>query len=205
MNREHLEELVSRSLDGDLSPAEQHTLDQALAQSPELRELAADLTTIRQAARIPTPTCPPHLFTRMEAAVAEAHGRPTPAAWLQPLLALAAVALFSFGLGTLMPLSNNPVEPDTTLAGNELKREIQQAQQRYHAAIAKLEAAAVDHMAQLPPTEALKYAQSLRDLNRAITDCERLLDGHEDDHFVYASLSRAWQSKVTLLQKILDS
>ncbi len=59
MNREHLEELLSRDLDGDLSPAEQATLRAAEAADPTLVELRMAWQRVGQSLHdLPAPGVP---------------------------------------------------------------------------------------------------------------------------------------------------
>lgn len=51
MNRKKIEELLSRGLDGELSPAERGELDRLLAVDPELKKLEGEWTSYAEALR----------------------------------------------------------------------------------------------------------------------------------------------------------
>ncbi len=74
---EDLDLLLSRSLDGDLSPEEEHQLERLVALDPAAARRKADLAAlVADVKALPEPATPFALATRVNANVAERGGRP---------------------------------------------------------------------------------------------------------------------------------
>ena len=209
MNDEHLLELISRSLDEPLTQAEQQELDAALADTPELRELAKDLATLKDMAAMPAPEPPADAFANLEARVKEAwprrRFRVIPGGWIAPALALAALLT----LGLLGIFQGKQAEPDPALeqasAIAEARAQLDLAKANFHAAIARMENLAMERMDDLPPDVAHNYMRSLAVIDDAIRDCERMSHENPGNAVSYMALTQSYDAKVRLLEMILKS
>ena len=198
-------ELLSRSLDEPLETEERRCLDEALASSAELREIARDLETIREVAAEPLPECPPHVFGALEARVARRYPRRRLGVLFGRRLAggLAAAALLALVLWTTRaPESQTGPDRDPDLM--DARVEVAAAQARFHEAIARMERLAHARLAEMPSELAHGYAVNLEVINAAIADCERMaaeIPGHAPN---YLALSKAYEAKVELLEMIIE-
>ena len=84
-----------------------------------------------------------------------------------------------------------------------LQMNVAAAQLQFHQAIAEMETAAVAKLDVMPAQMAVVYAHNLHELNRAIAQCEQLLQ-KDNDPMVYGHLGRAYAAKVDLLESLLD-
>jgi len=206
MRDERILELLSRSLDETLEPADRRTLDEALAESAELREIARDLETLRVVTEEPLPECSPRTFEALEARVARRYPprrfRLVRGGWLTGGLALAALLV----LALLGPLSPEPEVPGPAQdpAFADARAEVQAAQSRFHDAIRRMERLAHDRLARMPPALAHGFAENLAVINTAIRDCERMAEEAPGNGPNYLALSRAYEAKVELLEMIIE-
>ena len=203
---EHMALLLSRSLDEELAPEEQRLLDRALAESPELRELAEDLGRITQIEPPPLPHHPDRLPAELMARVERQYRRPSLWALLTrpalvPAMALLIAALIGWFAGR--GPAAGPEQGDQS--AEQLLAEIARTRGEYHGAVVRLEQQAESHLLEIPPELALDYAHNLRILNNAIASCEALVDRYPDQMALHQSLARAYQAKVDLLQQILET
>ena len=212
-NHRSIEELVSRSLDGELTAGESQRLEAALEENPELRALAEDLALLKALApRIHAPGPPPDdrlLRARVERRYAAPAGRKK---WVIGYRGLAWAALI-LGFVVLLPLleqgfremqgrfSRDPNQreatppaypPDTPLA-------LVQAQVQFHRQAAVLENLALFRLTQSGDPGAVTWARDFHKLNRTIAEMEELCRNFPDRPGHYAALGRIYQTKIDLL------
>ncbi len=208
MNDEAVIELISRSLDEPLSPAEQARLDRALAASSELRELAEDLAALKSLAATTVPAASAGAFDRLKERTEQTYPRRRfrvlPGGWAAPALAMAAVIVA--GMLLFFRGDQNNTEPDQAMmaALNEAREQLDLAQANFHAAIARMESLAMERLAQLPPEIAIAYTRNLEVINDAIRDCERISHENPGNAISYAALTQSYDAKVRLLEMILE-
>jgi anti-sigma factor RsiW len=205
MNDEAILELISRSLDEQLPAEEQARLSRALAGSAELRALAGDLATIKALGETPVPACPPGVLERLEEKVARRYPRRrfpfTRGGWVTGALAAAALLLMALA-GLFSPQAPVIGEEEAQLL--EARAEVEEAQQRFHMAIARMERLAHQRLAEMPLEVAEGYARNLEVINTAIRDCERMAQESPGNGLNFAALSQAYQAKVSILEMIIE-
>ncbi len=212
MNREYLEELLSRSLDEELTGEERKTLDRALAESEAFRLLAQDLRALRELASSEEPQPAPHIRVALQERVDRVYGHKR-ARFLSllpfPRLALAFACTLLLALAALLFRSPGPgetriEEPITSTPFAQIRAEVLRTQHQFHQALEKMEIQAIARLQELPPEITLELADQLHVINQAIASAEELADSYPDNYLAYASLSRAYEAKVDLLDKILS-
>lgn len=112
MSSDELENLISRNLDGLLSPAEQADLEAELARNPDARELAEEYQNVNQLLlEAPIPELDYfRLADQISAAIAEAdaaeraHGYSFPM-WARWTVGLAAAACIALAMGAWVEIS----------------------------------------------------------------------------------------------------
>lgn len=124
-------------------------------------------------------------------------------------LALAAVAVLAFFLGRneRPPVINSDPNGDVQTAGFEttgLELELARAQAAFKSAIGRLETTALEQLEKMPEAEVQEYETALALVEQAIRSSEILVDRYPDDYQAYAALSRAYNTKVELLNRIVD-
>jgi hypothetical protein len=207
----HVHELLSRSLDEPLEPAEAAILEEALARSAELRALREDLVCIKKiAATAPAamaPDLPESLAERVAATYAGKSKKVVPfLRLLRHPLTLAAALLVCIGLGYFLVERSDSQPSEVARASyDDIRTDVLKAQEQFHQAVAKLEEAAMERIAVMPPDLAHHFAHNLNIIDQAIRDCEKMTDKYLDSHLNYAALAKAYQAKVQLLQLILES
>lgn len=201
----HLEELLARSIDEKLTQQEQQELDQALYQSTDLMRNQAELALIIDMAAKEPPPCPPGVFLRLQEQVDQQYARKSRPWYFLPIskpalgIALTLALIMAF-LVIRQPAPNL----EESLSIEKLKMDVAMAQQQYHQAIGNMELVAIKQLENMSPQLAIVYAHNLNELNRAIGQCEALLD-NSHDLLIYQNLNRAYTAKVDLLESILGS
>lgn len=193
---EDLIELLSRSLDEKLSPADQARLDEALAQSAELRALAEEMTLLVRLAPTPVPPAPapgPRLRARLAAQT-----RPS-RRWHWGLALAAAAALVL----ALWPRTQAPAAPAFDPAWENARLNAAEVRQRYHQDVAHMEQLAILKLAELPPEQARRYAAQWAGLDRMMRFCERRADAV--DAVALQGLAQVFAARVQLYDAILAS
>lgn len=214
MTGEPLEELLARSLDGELTPTQQERLSRALEKSSELRELEQELHVLRKwSARDRVPG-PPALEKKLQALVEQRFGkRPAtiPRRLFYSGMAWAAVLIVGFGLGhwaSRLELGGRGDSAGWLGASDEralafIRASINQTRQEYHGAIQQVEMLALQRLEDLPSRVSQDLLDHLAMLDRAIETCETLVEDYPAAYHAHFSLARAYQAKVDLLGKIL--
>ncbi len=208
MNKEQLEAMLSQSMDDGLNPQAQTVLDSAL-ESEEWSDLKNDLSRLKDISAIQAPPPSAALYSSLQEKVNAEYGRPEKRPFwsfifARPIL-VSALLLVVFGTFTWRQLNlSQRVEEGDPNDLARLKLNVNAAQQQFHQAILKMETLAIARLEELPPDLAHDYAANLRMINKAIANCEAMLENHGTEYQVYASLSRAYESKVKLLERILE-
>ena len=94
------------------------------------------------------------------------------------------------------------VQSDHVQDIDAMQKSVAVAQQQFHEAVTQMENAAIGRLGAMPAQLAVVYAHNLHELNRAIAQCEQLLQKNQDP-MVYGHLSRAYAAKVDLLESLL--
>lgn len=202
MNEEHVE-LLSRSLDEQLSPAEQARLDHALADSLDLRELAQDWGVLKETAvhqiEPPAPAVFQQLKKRVDRRYGWKRGIRLPI-WSMPLAATAAILFLVFQPQTVTP----PTEPEPVLSELEqVQAQIESARERFGSAIARMERLAVSRIEALPEDQAVTFQRNLDLVNLAVAECERIASENPLAPEAHLALEEAYAAKVKVLELIL--
>ena len=214
MNQPYIEELIARSIDENLSQKEQTLLDQALADSQELRDLHDDLQRLNTLASLGVETPNPRMGATLMARVAATYPQkpqapvipftrflsPTPAK-----LALAALLLLALS-ALLQPWGQELQSSQTQIAhayGMVLSRQLDAAA-RFHQSTRDLEYRATTRMATLPLETTRNYHQHLDQVNRAIRLCEQSMIKAPINISLQSALQDAYQAKTDLLQVIVS-
>lgn len=208
MKQEHLEALLSQAMDEELSHEDRTRLDQALAQSEEWTVLERDLLAIKELSQDQAPLPSPGVLLSLQEKVDAAYlKKEKKSIWswfsAQPLLAAALLLLLVCGPFAYQYFREPVPSQPEAVAVDTLRKNVNEAQQQFHAAILKMETQAILRLDEFPEGLAFEYAEHLRMINRTIRDCEALLEGNGELYQVYASLSRAYEFKVKLLEQIL--
>ena len=203
MTSEHWTDRFGDAVDGTLAPDEQAELDAHCRECPGCRELLNDLMEIRAAASsLDRHTPSPDVWNAIAANI-----RPTrshPRSWAG--LAAAAALVTMLGAAAWFDLGSRIGRPEESTA--ELARsaasELQLAEQHYDNAIKSLEQLAANRDQALDPAVAADIAESLRSIDRAITDSRAALKTEPDSLVAQTSLLEALRMKVALLQETVS-
>ncbi len=214
MKREPIEELLARSLDETLTPSERERLNRGLEASAELRDLETDLRILRKLStrdRVPeTPVMAP----RLQELVDQRYGkrfRVVPRRFFSSGMAWAALLVVGFGLGIWVSrMEGSPDAGRLSDVANEgalasIRDSVNQTRREYHQAIRQMETLAMQRLEHLPSAISKDLADHLAILDRAIQTCETLVEHHPGAYHAHFSLARAYQAKVDLLEKILET
>lgn len=196
---QHLEALVSKSLDEPLTPQEQAQLDRALAESAELRALAEDLKQIKSLAASPRPPAP-KLSAAFTQKVVPQEKRPISPLWAGGLLAAAAAMVLFFGPN--LP-EDQPTVNDLSYA--KARQASANLRQDFYVRISQMEHLAVAHLLQLPPEFAGEMGQQLAFINDTIALCEYAVERTQGSKDAHKGLAEAYGAKATLLDTILST
>ena len=211
MSQKHLEKLVVKAMDDDLSSEERVLLDRALADSEELRRFQDDLINIRTLSRAGAPPCNPTLATRLQQEVDKKYANAkVRSIFLRPQTwALAAAAVILFGFGWLQFGSKEIDGPNDPLAGTPLPQTVPTpvalAQSAYHLSIQTMEDQARTQLNNIDPELAVVFAENWHILNRAIQRCEQSIEADPQAHSSYDLLTYVYQAKIDLLELILQT
>ncbi|CAM2067278.1 hypothetical protein SCOR_18005 [Sulfidibacter corallicola] len=211
MTPEELESLISRDIDSELNREEAAELERVLATSAEARHLHEDLHRLQSLlGEEPIPSAPQPseaTLANLEREARTRFGRRSPIRGL--VLAVAAALVIGFGVWLWFdaaPSTQKTLPGErTTGQWTEIRAEIDRTQREFDRAIKKMEGLAETRIAQMPEAQAAHLAADLREIDAAIARCRDLLETHPQNHMLYASLARAYQAKVDLLEKIISS
>ena len=201
MHSDSLLELLSKSLDEDLSHQERDRLDQALAKNPDLRILKTELEQQRQRVKTPVPLPSDQVFYRLLNQVETKYSKSRSMRRSSyGYLATAALVLLAFAAGYF----SRPTEKLPVLNTNsDLNMHLLQTREAYVGAIDRLEQMAAEHIRQMPPEVASQVEENLRVVNHAIMACENFAQAYPDQLIAFTSLAQAYQAKVELLQTLV--
>ena len=205
-------EVIGEFVDGTLDAGTRASCEAHLAGCATCRALAADFAALRVLARGLEPlTPPPHVWTKLAAAIEERPRRAWPlgSGWFswQPLAAaamtlLVGVALWSLGAGlspagsaTRAPAATAPRSTDALPPAADMAAEAE-----YTAAIAGLEQIHLAEAQALDPDTADVVQANLTVLDEAIGESRAALETQPDNEVVLESLYVALRTKVALLQ-----
>lgn len=204
MNREEVAHLISLGLDDELDSHDGDRLAAALSAHPPYRQLQSAL--IKQKARckspVPLPSNQLYLKTldRVSLAYPPQHLKSKPR-W-HGLMAVAALILFAFLAGYFAAHKPSPANlaPKPNVGDHIL-----QAKSEYLIAIEQLERLAQPHIDQMPSAVAFQVTENLKIIDRAIRACEDFAQAYPNYYVAYASLAKAYQAKVNLLQTLTNT
>lgn len=198
MNQEPIGELLSRSLDEELSNDEQERLQQALAHSGTLRQLQLDLKLLVELAASETPIAPP-LSESLVARVTHARqARRQPLIWVPVLLAAATLMLF---LASFWKQEQRDFLNENAVSVRQLEH---QSSRRYYLAIQGLEGLATYQLTLMPPQMALNYANHLHLINRSLHRSESAMERSNGNAHSHRELAELYIAKLDLLERILS-
>jgi len=205
MTCERWTERFGDAVDGTLSPEDRALLDAHCRECAHCRDVLNDLLQIRAAAAsLDRHTPSPGVWNAIAASIrptgSPSHSRRWAglAAAAALITMLGAAAWFDLGLRTGRP--NDSAAALTRSAASEL----QLAEQHYDNAIASLEQLAANRDQALDPAVAAEIAESLRSIDRAITDSRAALKAEPDSLVAQTSLLEALRMKVALLQETVS-
>lgn len=204
MKKEDIYLLISKSVDGDLNPEEKVHLAELMSQDPELVQLEAELRSQKEACNTPMPLPSLQLFDKLQSQV-ERHYPPSKPRFAKQWrgLAVAALVFLAFGAGYFMRPSERMSPETEPLAFNEVNSQVVQTRAAYIDAIERLEQLAAAHIQQMPPEVAIQVDENLKVVNNAIAACEDFARAYPNHHIAYASLAKAYQAKVELLETLV--
>ncbi|PIE01571.1 MAG: hypothetical protein CSA81_11005 [Acidobacteria bacterium] len=196
MSNKTIQQLISDSIDRQLSESEEQRLSVELQKHPEFEKMAEEIRQNKVFCHISSYENPPPLdLSKLKASSKPKKWYHVPArsAWLLPMAA--ALLLLFFVL-----MRNGKPDPEPSLAD-----EIQQARLAYGQAIAKLEVRAQARLQELPFYVQVTYRENLVIIDQAIADCQNAILQHSNDTCAYQILSHAFEAKTKLLQSILKT
>jgi len=210
---------IAAYVDGELSPAEERTLERHMEGCPTCRALVADLRTVRAAAFTLDRLEPPaDLLARIQARVAaEPRASARLLAWPNTRgawgvwLAAAAALLVTTSIG-LAPLLGPAEMPATGLAPaadqaslvDSVQADLQAAEQHYDRAIQGLERIARSDSAELDPQIAAVLQKNLQVVDQAIDESRAALKTQPASSTAQEGLFEAMRTKVALLQQTVE-
>lgn len=207
MTREEVEKLISLDIDGELAPGDKQRLADALAAHEELALLRRELEAQKQACQTPIPTISPEVLGELETRVHQTYPRKARIiSWPTfSKLAIAAALLLAFLAGYYAPRSHpqdaNIAEVAST---DQVADQLFLAKNEYLAAIEKLERLADSQIEQMPPQVVMQITSNLKEVDRAIAACESFANTYPNQYLAQASLAKAYQAKVDLLETLID-
>jgi hypothetical protein len=204
---------VDDYVDGTLPDAARSAFEAHLVLCPACRTLAADLRAIRAAARTLEPHVPPpHVWTRLTAAIDGRPRRSLIGSWLgawQPIASAAVAILLASSLwwvaDGLAPAGESR-RSSTAPAGeytDSLYETYRDAEQHFTGAIAKLEQITAAERESLDPGTADVVKANLTVIDKAILESRTALRSEPQSEVAQESLFEALRQKVTLLQDTL--
>lgn len=213
MNCHDYELQIGDAVDGTLDASSQGALDAHLATCERCRQLAEDFRAIRAASLQLGPEAPPpHLWTRIAAAIDADVRRPRWPEWLRawPSFAAAAAAIALVAAVSWMAWRDlSPVaNPDPPIVAADMadpdpqpvEVELKLAEDQYVAAITGLEEIAKTGGGELDPQTADVLQASLTVIDQAIGESRAALEAEPASDLAQESLFDALRNKVALLQ-----
>ena len=212
MHGRGFEDQVGDFVDGVLPAGARAAFEEHLALCPSCRALAADLGTIRDAARaLERHEPPPHVWTRIAASVDGGSRHALLAGWLgvwQPAAAAAAALAIATGLWWVGDRLA-PAQPGWHVAAGRgadthpLAATYRDAEQQYVDAISGLEQITAAEKAALDDDTAGVLQANLTVLDQAIVESRAALRTEPQSEVAQESLFGALRQKVALLQATL--
>jgi len=203
MDPKDIETMLSMSLDDELDAAQKAELATILEDLPDYRALLAELKAQKAQCELPTPEPPDRLYQTLRRRILRTYPakRRRGFQW-QTWVGVAAVAVLAFSVGYLVP---KPTQAEVHLADlPQMEQTILNARREFHSAIEQLEELAQAQIAQMPPEVAKRVKANLLIVDNAIRACEDFAQAYPDQYTAYASLAKAYQAKVDLLETLVD-
>lgn len=213
MNCHDYELQIGDAVDGTLDAPAQRALDAHLATCERCRQLAEDFRAIRAASLQLGPEAPPpHLWTRIAAAIDADVRRPRWPEWLRawPSFAAAAAAVAVVAAVSWMAWRDlSPVaNPDPPIVAADMgdpdpqpvEVELKLAEDQYVAAITGLQEIATTGGGELDPQTADVLQANLTVIDQAIGESRAALEAEPASDLAQESLFDALRNKVALLQ-----
>jgi hypothetical protein len=185
-------ELISKSLDEPLNEEEQAQLDLAFSKDHKLIDL-------RETLKLNRAFC---LKISSEPPVLSPLPFPVPARRLNhlyPVLSVAAMILLSTFILFFIRGNRNVEQPQA------LDAQLISTQKAFEDAIDTLEKRALVRLQELPPDVQKTFKDNLNVINQAIAQCERSFPDINAPYFAYKNLALAYNTKVRLLNQILET
>jgi anti-sigma factor RsiW len=219
MTCEQCHSRVDDYVDGTLAGEDRARIEAHLVECDACRAMAADFREIRRTARALEPRVPPpHVWTRLSAAVASERPRTLWPAWRPHLtgwrpLAAAATLIVLVGGTSWMVLRETsspapaarrvatapPAPADAELA-QSVETELKLAEEHYQRAIAGLEQITRTESTALDPQVAAVLQKNLDVIDHAIGESRAALQTQPTSEVAQESLFEALRNKVALLQ-----
>lgn len=198
-----IETLISMSLDHELDASQEAELAAIFKAQPEYLALKQELEIQKAQCAMPAPEPPGHLYQKTRHKVEDAFPASSQRGikW-QAWLAFAAVAILAFSVGYLVP--KTPERPLTMANLPQMEQTLLTARLEFHDAIKQLEELAHAQIAQMPPEVAERVNENLKIVDNAIQACEDFAQAYPGHYAAYASLAKAYQAKVDLLETLVD-
>jgi len=211
MTCQTFEPQIGDYVDGTLPDAARAAVETHLATCAACRSLAADFQAIRTSALLLEPQVPPpHVWTRLAAAIDAQPRRSTFGGWFaawQPIAAIAMALLVTTSLwwigGRLGPAASQPVRVDAGEPVESVGTTYQTAEGNFTVAITGMEQLTQAGWSTLDPNTADVLKANLTVIDQAIVDSRAGLATEPESDLAQESLFAALRHKVALLQDTL--
>lgn len=216
MSKETKEILIQRYMQGDMPPDERAAFREQLQDDPELRALLEQYSLLLHDLQdLGLPRMPADLWQRKIKPAVEANIERPETFWTRmrrffhgfiPKAARPAIAAIAF-VAVIVAVTFFMQQQISTIYEEPYARELAQIEKirnDYAAVLSTLQRDANDHVKQMSPDLREAYAASLKKMDDAIADAERLYSIYSDDEDAINGLITAYDNKSEFLRNWLN-